>query len=443
MTFLKLSQCFSNFDDSKKLRDVIQCFIHSNKDIFSSSSQFVNYLDEGVTGFDIITILDLNIDNNAKILKRWASLSTENRSFIIKNHLCFDLKKMYPTEKEFSSFICLISEGTSGSAESFKALMELQKDFYTAQLSKSSAVDGKMSNESFQNNTSSGSGINSDNVAVINKDSPTLGPPKFSGSVANESQGNIPSNNAMVLVDNLPPDVSIKILRKTFEFAGKFKSVSMCPGSGDSAADVEFIDAYSAYNLLRHNFERGPCIIDNHALIFLPAFEDHIWNNFNFKENEVVIWNIPNTVSKPKLRKLFSFGGQIESISIYPHDFHAVVTFLTSSSAETVHRYYNNGKDYYLDGMPLHVERYSDREGKNGNQLCIGNIPAPVNSNEIKQMFSGFGRIIKFDMRRCDQNNFYASITFENVRSAHNLLHNSYKRNFMYNGTVLKIQKVK
>ena len=456
VTFLKLSHCFSNLDDSTKLRDVIQCFIQSNKEIFSS--QVVNYLDEGVTGFDIITMLNLDIDNGAEILKKWAPLSAENGSFIIKNHSCFDLMKIFPNEEEFSSFICLISEGTAGSSISFKALLDIQKAFFTAQLTKNFA-NVATSSKSLRNHAQAESfGLKYDDVTavtLVNENSAILTLSKTHLTGRELSKPNFPRHNSTVFVYDLPLGyASGWELWKTFQFAGKIKSISFC--LEEESAEVEFFKVYSANNLLRHNYEQGPFIIDGQPIILQPGFGDDVWSSFNFTDNQIVVWSFPSTVSKTKLRKLFSFGGRIESIDIYPNDFYAVITYHDVSSAETVR---SSLDDFLLDGMPLYIVRcisfsssedsiselsQPSREEKfNERRLYIGNIPTSAHVDELKQMFSGFGKIIKLDLKRKGKHPCYAFITFQNARSACNLLQSSYKRNFIYDGTVLKIEKVK
>ena len=401
-------------------------------------------------------MLDENIGNQPEILKKWASISAENRGFIIKNHSCFDLLKILPSEEEFSSFICLISEGTAGSKESFKVLLDLQKAFFASQLCKNAASDNNtISGEIFRNDVPGSSGLNSNFVTVINEDTKSPSSSKIHGAVKTSEQ--VIRHNATVYVHDVPSNVSKKRFKKVLQFAGKFDSVSMCPE--DSAADVVFDNVYSANNLLRYNFEQGPLMIDNHPLILEPGFEDDVWSSFNFLENQVVISNIPATVSKTKLRKLFSFGGRIQSIVICPEDFYAVITFCKVSSADNVRELYENGRDFIVDGMPLHVfcDDFSDsdnlshsgssdlssEEEFDENKLYIGNIPTNVNEDELKQMFSGFGRITELDLKRHGKNSFYAFITFQNVRSAYSVLQSSYKKNFVYGETILIIQKVK
>ena len=155
--YLKLSNYFHNSDNTKKLKLEIQFFIKSNKEIFCSN--IMENLDSEIAGFDIINITNEDLVNSAQILKKWASLSNENRTYVIKNHSSLDLINLFPNEEEFSSFICLISEGTT-SAETFKALLDLQKAFLTLKLSKSPEPNiGRL--ESKDNIGASGSGLNS------------------------------------------------------------------------------------------------------------------------------------------------------------------------------------------------------------------------------------------------------------------------------------------
>ena len=137
LSFLQLSHAL-NPDDSKTLRSEIRSIIQSFPSIFSVL--IVDLLDDvNILGIDMITILDeSNLGYGAEILQKWASISIDNGNFIIRNHDRFSLTKMFPNEDEFSSFMSLLSEGTANSTESCKALLDLQKKFFTFQLSKSS-----------------------------------------------------------------------------------------------------------------------------------------------------------------------------------------------------------------------------------------------------------------------------------------------------------------
>ena len=77
-------------------------------------------------------------------------------------------------------------------------------------------------------------------------------------------------------------------------------------------------------------------------------------------------------------------------------------------------------------------------------RLFIGNIPTDVDEDELRQMFSGYGRIIELDIiRRRNRGWWHGSITFQNVRSAHNLLKSSFVKTFTIECNDLKIERVK
>ena len=485
--YLKLSNSFHNSDNSKKLKSEIQFFISSNKEIFCS--KVMENLNSEIAGFDIINIINKDFVNSAQILKKWASFSNENRSYIIKNHSNFDLIKLFPNEDEFSSFISLISEGTS-SAESCKALLDLQKAFFTLKLSKSPEPNSGKS-ESKDNVKSSSSGLNpnsasfvslfSQNKAVHGECSSNM-PQTYQTSdqigatrPVNELNTNLhcqsspifpinraefspePTHNEVVTVWLLPPRISKKRLRGLFIFAGKIMSVKMFPA--DSRADVTFEDVASALKLLKHNYENG-FIIDDHRLKLYPAFyDDHVWSYKNYSIEKVVVWNITLSTSKTKLRKLFSFAGRIASIEILPQDFHAVITYQTESSANTVRA---SNRCFDIDGVSLDIhgkhsvitssssesseessEEMIDDEF-NETKLYIGNISVDVDEEQLKRMFCGYGRIIELEIiRRRTRGVYFGFITFEYVRSARNLLQGTLKRNFTYERYDLRIQRVK
>ena len=480
--YLKLSNCFHNSDNTKKLKSEIQFFIRSNKDIFCS--KVIENLDSEIAGFDIINIINEDLVNSAQILKKWASFSNENRSYIIKNHSNFDLIKLFRNEEEFSSFICLISDGTS-SAESFKALLDLQKAFFTLKLSQSSEPNiGK--SEAKDNVGSSGSGLNpnpassvpsffqnkvvhgesSSNMPQADRPSDHIGVTwprcELEANVRCQSSPTFPINraefsseathNEIVIVYNLPSRISKRRLIELFSFAGRVRSVKMFPGK--SQAHVTFEDVASAHILLKHNYENR-FIIDDKRVELHPEFDDDVWSNKNYLDEQVLIWEITPSTSKTKLRKLFSFAGRIASIDILTQDFYAVITYHNVSSANTVRA---SNRSFNIDGVLLCIshlvtsssessEESSDEttdDEFNETRLYIGNIPDNADEEQLKRMFCGYGRIVELDIiRRGNRGVYYGFITFENFRSAQSLLQGSLKRNFTYGGYDLRIERVK
>ena len=358
--YLKLSNCFHNSDNTKKLKLEIHFFIKSNKEIFCSN--IMENLDSEIAGFDIINIINEDLVNSAQILKKWASFSIENRSYIINNHSNFNLITLFRDEEEFSSFICLISEGTS-STETFKALLDLQKAFFTLKLSKSPEPNsGKLeskddvgSSEAVHGESSTNMPQPSDHIGVtrpqneleanVHCQSSARFPPKPA------ELGKKPIHNQAVFVRNLPHGISKRSLIGLFIFAGRIKSAEIF--SGQSSAIVTFEDVASAHQLLKHDYENG-FIIDDCRMRLYPQFNDYVWNKYIMPSDEqVLIWNITPSTSKTKLRKLFSFAGQIATIDIHSGNFLAVITYHIVSSAETVR---TSGRSFDIDGVLLSVE---------------------------------------------------------------------------------------
>ena len=550
--YLKLSNCFHNSDNNKKLKSEIQLFIKSNKEIFCS--KVMENLDSEIAGFDIINIINEDLVNSGQILKKWASFSIENRSYIIKNHSSLDLITLFQNEEEFSSFICLISEGTT-SAKTFKALLDLQKAFLTLKLSKSSEPNIEKL-ESKDNVRSSGSGLNpnsassgssfsqnkadygkslsteqyhdisaawprneletnvrcpssakfppnraesesKDNVGAsgsgLNPNSASSGS-SFSWNKAdygrslsnmyptdeqyhddlgvawprNELNTNVrcqsspifpkyshraefslgPTHNEVVVLPDLHP-ISKRSLIMLFSFAGRIISVEMFPG--EPQTHVTFEDVASAHKLLKYNYENENAFtINDNRVTLYPEFDDGEWYK-KYSYEQVLIWNITSSTSEMKLRKLFSFAGQIASVDILPQDFYAVITYHNVSSATTVRA---SGRSFNIDGVSLDVNRFGLRLTKssekttdvecNETRLYIGNIPVNVNEEQLRVMFSGFGQIIELKIiRRVKRGAYYGFITFHYVRSARKLLQCTLRRNFTHKGYCLKIERSK
>ena len=344
LSFLKLSHSLY-LDDSEKLRSKVICFIRAFRAIFFSC--VIDFIDIDVLGVDMITIIKENLMcNNAEILRKWASLSIHNRYFIINNHDRFDLVRMFPNEEETTSFISLLSEGTANSTESCKALLDLQKKFFKFQLSKISAANSNCS----QCYTSEGSEWTLKTASSTV--SGTTTPSAKSELLAQDSHpvslsDDKPKLSRTVSVLNLPPGISKKRLEQMFQFIGKLRYVKI--SAPDSRALMTFEDVSTTHDLLIHNFEQGPFLMENCALMVTPIFYQHA---FNFQNNQVAIWNIPATISKTKLKRLFSFAGRIKSIEIFPQNFHAVITFHTVDSTKSVYEQ-NSLKTFFLDDMPL------------------------------------------------------------------------------------------
>ena len=448
--YLKISNCFYNQNDTERLKEEILFFIQSNKEIFCS--QIIDSINAGITGFEVITIVnDQNVSNGAEILKEWASISIENRSFIIKHYPGLDLAKLFPNEADFSTFIGIVSEGAA-SAESFRSLLDLQKSFFTSQLSK---VAEKVSRSSeTQNDAQSSSGLNphsasydlrvsSENkkipgvsVSTLYHEEPSSTFETFAFNPVTDISR--PSHNEVVLVENLPPIISKRRLKKFLSFAGRIDSAQLF--RSDCQALITFETQNAAHNLLMHNFQSG-LTIDNHRLELVPQFDDLVWDsNMNYSDEQLVIWNIPYSVSKTKLRKLFSYAGRIASIEIFPQDFHAVVTFFNVVSADAV---LASDKEFYMDGYLLHIhaERFevesSDEECNESSEelfeeLCpdkfsetnlyIRNLPTHVSGGELGHVFSGSGRIVELNIiTKGNRDRYFGLNASKDFKSANNL----------------------
>ena len=106
LKLLKLSDSL-NPDNGAKVRSVIGEFIRSNRNTFGT--QCVNQLDEGVSGKDMILIIDQKPVNSGDILKKWIAQSGNNREYILRNQSSIDFTKVFSDSEEFSSFISMMS----------------------------------------------------------------------------------------------------------------------------------------------------------------------------------------------------------------------------------------------------------------------------------------------------------------------------------------------
>ena len=94
--FLKMSNCL-NTEYSAKVKSVICRFISSNRDIFGLFGG--DLLTTGITGEDMLLIINEKPVNSGNILKKWVESSTKNREFIVNNHsrIDFCFTKVYFT----------------------------------------------------------------------------------------------------------------------------------------------------------------------------------------------------------------------------------------------------------------------------------------------------------------------------------------------------------
>ena len=440
--FLKISNCFHKPEDTERIKSEIKHFIRSNRDIFGL--RVIEHLDVGVTAFDIITIINEKLVNSAQILSKWASLSMENRSFVINNHSSFDLICLFPNEDEFSAFMSLLSEGTA-SVESVQALLNLQKSFFTLKRAKFP--------EPLEVPSSSGLNLNISPASLFAWDKAFHGESvsnvhlgSKSHTLVSDTTTRVPSPCHQEIVDvwYLPPSTSKGKLKQLFAFAGRIKSIKMFFEN----AVVTFEDQASANRLLKHNSEYG-FILDGYRLSIDATFDVDVWNTFKYTSEKVVISNIPHSISKTKLQKLFSYAGVIMSIDIFREDFHAVITYENVASASTVRA---SGRDFYIGNFLLCVfseeseiegprEEWENDDEFNETELYIGNIPNNAKESALKQMLSGYGKVLGLNIIKDNHSN-YGFVRFQKLTSARNLLRNSRNRNFTYEGNILEIDRV-
>ena len=254
-----------------------------------------------------------------------------------------------------------------------------------------------------------------------------------------------PCHQEIVDVWYLPPSASRLRLEQFFAFAGRIKSIQLFPENANAV--VTFVDVASANRLLKRNFYSG-FIIAGFRLSMDARFDDAIWNTFGYTSEKIVISNIPHSVSKTKLQRLFSYAGRIMSIDIFPEDFHAVITYDNVVSASTVRA---SGRHFYLDEYLLCVfseepeiegpkKKWENDVEFNETELYIGHIPNCLKEFSLHQMFSGYGKVVGLNIIK-DNHGKYGFVKFQTVGSAQNLFRNSRNKTFTNLG-ILEIERV-
>ena len=130
MKLLKISNCLP-YSDSAVLKDLAHklVWVHQSDQFWT---EMVHHVDVWITGFDIIQFAKNSPGTHGRsIVVKWASLSMDNKNFVLNNHASLDFHALFPNEEDFSSFISLImSDEMSISSKKVKTLLDVHKKYY-------------------------------------------------------------------------------------------------------------------------------------------------------------------------------------------------------------------------------------------------------------------------------------------------------------------------
>ncbi|XP_063690294.1 uncharacterized protein LOC134822950 [Bolinopsis microptera] len=488
--FLKLSN-FLDQSDSARLKSMISTFIGLNKQ--AVGSEIGEFLELGVTGFDMALIMEQNPSCSGSILKKWCSIAIENQKFILDNHSLLSFKDIFPSADEFSVFVASIS-GESQSVDTMRALLDIQKLYFTAQGAKDNKSTESISQKAFPQpgpsepvrpvpassqpvrevyrtyvapakspavprpvpaacrpnplNNPLISRIlrygryptNQSNIGVKQPGRPFSAFPSSSLSLGpnmNCCDDTSENDSLRILISNIPNIP--KLMRKQdlmwhFKDFGKIDNLDWNVEEG--TAVLTYQDSNSVSNLIA----ASPGIsLYGHGI----QYEVYSDSESEYDSTEVYVGNLPASVSKRKLLQLFKFAGRISNVNIDKENSTAILSF---EDVESSIRLLECGRRFMLDGNELEVEECassSSEDEEETSTLFVGNVPKETTNDELKRLFAGFGKINEFTIKngRNKRKTYnYALVEYETVGSALAVIKASQVKNFEIRGTALKIE---
>ena len=129
LRFLKIADTLSG-ERSSKIEQIVSQFIKINRYLFEDG--FDDLLEFKITGRAMILIAIEKPNKIGSLLMKWIALSDENSKFIMENLSKVNFTEIFSSAEEFSFFVALLSANAK-SADSIKALIDLQKSFFTRQ----------------------------------------------------------------------------------------------------------------------------------------------------------------------------------------------------------------------------------------------------------------------------------------------------------------------
>ena len=399
MKLLKISNCLS-YPDSTVLKDLAHklVWVHRSEKFWT---EMVHYVDDWITGFDLVRIIEQSPGTyGGNIVAKWISLSMENKNFVLSNSTLFHFQVLFSNEDKFSYFISLMSDDTTLSSKQVKTLLDIQKDYF-----KEKAVCTK---QSFLSQLSENQRIQNDL--------------HFACTAYGENTKNLQNR-------------------------GVAETSSIGSSSGDG-------------KVMSHTQPRPGHAETGGPEIHNSGQDDDEVLDFPFCPDKwyLEIHNLPQSISEEDLWNVFASEEGLESINIIvPENDYAILTFEDKVCAKKLlgspRLFTLNGKTLELRSCPSADNRYNDadqrgsgsRQPSNDNRvLYIGNIPNLYDERELKQLFSGFGRVIDFavpvSQSRSRAMFRYAFLTYENVSSATRLVKASRAKGYFYRENKLVIQ---
>ena len=126
---LRIAETLSG-ERSSRIERIVSQFIKLNRYLFEDG--FEDLLEFKITGDGMILIANEKPNNIGSLLMKWIALSNENSTFIMENLSKVNFTEIFSSAEDFSLFVALLSANAK-SADSIKALIDLQKSFFTCQ----------------------------------------------------------------------------------------------------------------------------------------------------------------------------------------------------------------------------------------------------------------------------------------------------------------------
>ena len=122
--WLKLSNCLDT-EELDRLKQTVRTIICQSTNVIDSGIEVDSGI-ESLTGDDWVMMLKICPKQSKRCFKKWISLSSCNKTFVLENHVSFRFNSIFLDEKEFSGFINTLSGADVLSAENCTILQKLR-----------------------------------------------------------------------------------------------------------------------------------------------------------------------------------------------------------------------------------------------------------------------------------------------------------------------------